>query len=197
MGQRIIGLTGGIATGKSTVSEYLQARHGIPVLDADQYARQAVALGSPILAAIARRYGPAILQPDGRLDRARLGEIVFQEAAEKRWLEQQIHPFVRQQFAQAMVALAECPIVVQAIPLLFEANLTNQVTEIWVVACSEAQQQQRLMARNQLTADQAQARIQSQMPLAQKIAQADVVLDNSADLDALFRQVDWALQQVP
>ncbi|MBD0335433.1 MAG: dephospho-CoA kinase [Cyanobacteria bacterium Co-bin13] len=195
--QRIIGLTGGIATGKSTVSEYLQTQHKIPVLDADHYARAAVEPGSPILAAIAHRYGPTILQPEGSLNRVRLGEIVFNDAAEKRWLEQQIHPFVRQQFAQAMAELAALPIVVQAIPLLFEANLTDQVTEIWVVACSETQQQQRLMARNSLTADQAQARIRSQMPLAEKIAQADVVLDNSANLEALFRQVDRALQQAP
>ncbi|MBD2257258.1 dephospho-CoA kinase [Pseudanabaena sp. FACHB-2040] len=195
--QRIIGLTGGIATGKSTVSQYLQSQHSIPVLDADHYARQAVELGSPILGAIAHRYGPTILQPEGSLNRARLGEIVFNDTAEKRWLEQQIHPFVRQQFTEAMAALTELPIVVQSIPLLFEANLTDQVSEIWVVACSETQQQQRLMARNRLTADQAQARIRSQMPLAEKIAQADVVLDNSADLNALFQQVDWALQQAP
>lgn len=193
MGQRIIGLTGGIATGKSTVSDYLQRQYQIPVLDADQYAREAVEPGSAIWTAIATRYGPDLLLPDRTLNRARLGEIIFQDEAEKRWLEQQIHPFVRQRFAQAMATLA-VPTVVHAIPLLFEANLTDQVTEIWVVACPVAQQRQRLMARNRLTVEQANARIQSQLPLAEKMARADVVLDNSASLEALFRQVDQALQ---
>ncbi|HEY9738434.1 MAG TPA: dephospho-CoA kinase [Trichocoleus sp.] len=195
MGQRIIGLTGGIATGKSTVSRYLQEHYGIPVLDADDYARDAVAVGSPILAAIAQRYGASVLLPDTQLNRAKLGEIIFNNPLEKTWVEQQIHPFVRQQFAQAMAELTETPIVVHAIPLLFEANLTDQVSEIWVVACMPEQQQQRLIARNQLTAEQAQARIASQMPLAEKIARADVVLDNSASLEALFGQIDRALEQ--
>lgn len=195
--QRIIGLTGGIATGKSTVSQYLQDKYQIPVLDADDYARQAVEPGSPILDAITKRFGAVILRPDGSLDRSRLGEVVFSDAREKGWLEQQIHPYVRQRFAQAMANLKDAPAVVQSIPLLFEADLTRQVTEIWVVTCRLSQQRQRLMQRNQLTFEQAEARIRSQMPLAQKAARADVVLENSGDLQQLFRQVDQALQQVP
>lgn len=195
--QRIIGLTGGIATGKSTVSRYLQDTHNIPVLDADIYARQAVAPGSPILQTIIHRYGDAILGPDGELDRSHLGQIVFQHQAERTWLEQQIHPHVRQCFVEAMTTLAHSPIVVQSIPLLFEANLTDQVTEIWVVVCSPQQQQQRLIARNHLSPEQAEARIQSQMPLDTKAAQANVVLDNSGDLAYLFRQIEAALQNHP
>jgi len=193
--QRIIGLTGGIATGKSTVSRYLQDAHQIPVLDADVYARQAVEVGSPVLGAIVARYGAAMLEADGSLNRGRLGEVVFNDAQEKAWLEQQIHPVVRQCFQAAMANLATVPIVAQAIPLLFEAGLTDQVTEIWVVACTIEQQRQRLMERNGLTVEQAEARIASQMPLAEKIALANVVLDNSGDLDTLFRQVDQALEQ--
>ena len=195
--QRIIGLTGGIATGKSTVSDYLQNHYRIPVLDADDYARRAVEPGSPILTAIANRFGAVMLQPDGNLDRSRLGEVVFSHPAEKAWLEGQIHPFVRQCFAEAMHRLGSEPIVVQSIPLLLEADLTHQVTEVWVVTCSPQQQQQRLMRRNPLTPEQSEARIRSQMPLAQKTARADVVLDNSGDIPALRRQVDQALQQVP
>ncbi|HIK46390.1 MAG TPA: dephospho-CoA kinase [Leptolyngbyaceae cyanobacterium M65_K2018_010] len=197
MGQRIIGLTGGIATGKSTVSQYLQTVHQLPVLDADRYARQAVAPGSPVLAAIVHRYGDTMRQPDGTLNRLRLGELVFNQPAEKTWLEQQIHPLVRQCFRAAMADLSQAPVVVQVIPLLFEAGLTDQVTEIWVVACDPAQQLQRLMARNHLTPEQAQARIQSQMPLGEKIARADVILENTTDLPTLFRQVDEALQKGP
>jgi dephospho-CoA kinase len=195
MGQRIIGLTGGIATGKSTVSRYLEETHQIPVLDADIYARQAVAVGSPVLGAIMERYGEGMLNPDGSLNRGRLGEVVFNDAQEKVWLEQQIHPVVRQCFQAAMADLAKVPIVVQAIPLLFEAGLTDQVTEIWVVACTPDQQRQRLMDRNGLSLEQAEARIASQRPLAEKIALADVVLDNSGDLATLFHQVDQALHQ--
>jgi dephospho-CoA kinase len=195
MGQRIIGLTGGIATGKSTVSRYLEEKHQIPVLDADVYARQAVAVGSPVLGTIVARYGAAMLETDGSLNRGRLGEVVFNDAQEKAWLEQQIHPVVRQCFQSAMADLADAPIVAQAIPLLFEAGLTDQVTEIWVVACIHDQQRQRLMERNGLTVAQAESRIASQMPLAEKIALADRVLDNSGDLETLFRQVDQALEQ--
>jgi dephospho-CoA kinase len=193
--QRIIGLTGGIATGKSTVANYLQGTYQLPVLDADDYARQAVAQGSPVLHAIAERYGDTMLLVDGSLNRANLGEVVFNQPQEKAWLEQQIHPIVRQCFAEAMARLQQEPIVVQAIPLLFEANLTDQVTEIWVVTCTPDQQRQRLMERNQLSPEQAEARIHSQMPLAEKAALANVVLDNSADRSRLFIQVDQALQQ--
>ena len=193
MGQRIIGLTGGIATGKSTVAQYLESHHQLPVLDADVYARQAVEPGSAILAAIVRRYGTTMLQPDQTLDRQQLSQIIFNDAAEKIWLERQIHPFVRQRFAAAMAQLATASIVVQVIPLLFEAELTDQVTEIWVVACSPTTQRQRLMQRNGLSAADAEIRIQNQWPLAQKAAQADVVLDNETTLPHLYAQVDAAL----
>jgi dephospho-CoA kinase len=194
MGQRIIGLTGGIATGKSTVADYLARVHHLPVLDADLYARQAVEPGSAALAAIAARYGESLLHPDGTLNRGQLGEIVFNQPAEKAWLEQQIHPVVRQCFGDAMAELANAPVVVQVIPLLFEANLTDQVTETWVVTCPLEHQRQRLMARNGLGLEQANARIHSQMPLTEKVARADRVIDNSGDRPALFRRVDEALQ---
>ncbi len=194
MGQRIIGLTGGIATGKSTVAHYLAQHHQIPILDADLYARQAVVVGSPILAAIAQRYGPTLLNPDGSLHRARLGEIIFQDPAEKTWVEAQIHPWVRQRFAQEMAELAAAPVVVQMIPLLFEAGLTAQVTEIWVVACPEAQQLERLQGRDNLTATAALARIHSQWPLGDKIARAHHVLHNDGSLPNLYHQIEIALQ---
>lgn len=193
MGQRIIGLTGGIATGKTTVSRYLQSHYGLPILDADVFARQAVEPGSTILQAIAQRYGATVLNPDGTLHRRQLGQIIFQDPQEKQWIEQQIHPFVRQQFTQGMAALAQSPIVVQAIPLLFEANLTDQVTEIWVVICPETTELERLIARDSLSTEAAQARIRNQWPLAEKTKQADVVLDNSQTLEFLYQQVDQAL----
>ena len=194
MGQRIIGLTGGIATGKTTVSRYLATHHGLPVLDADVFARQAVEPDSEILEAIARRYGSSILNADGTLHRQQLGQIIFNASQEKQWVEQQIHPYVRQRFAKAMATLEKAPVVVQAIPLLFEANLTDQVTEIWVVVCPEAVQLARLMARDALSEEAAQARIRNQWPLAEKAQRADIVLDNSADRETLYQHVDRILE---
>ncbi|MFE4106941.1 dephospho-CoA kinase [Almyronema epifaneia] len=191
--RRIIGLTGGIATGKSTVSRYLAERYQLPILDADLFAREAVEPGSPILQAIAQRYGSLILLPGGQLNRAQLGEIIFNQPAEKAWVEAQIHPYVRDRFTQAMQQFPDDQSVVQAIPLLFEADLTRQVSEIWVVTCSEAIQRQRLISRDRLSPEQAQARIASQMPLAAKVASADVVLHNDGDRQSLYAQVDQAL----
>jgi len=193
---RRIGLTGGIGMGKTTVSNYLATHHHLPVLDADVYAREAVQPGSAILTQIGQRYGDAVLQADGSLNRSALAQKVFNDPAERRWLEAQIHPFVRDRL-QAELCCAErdskLPVVL-VIPLLFETGMTDLSTEIWVVRCSAAQQQARLAAppRN-LTADQIQARIASQWPIAQKLAQADVILDNSTTLAALFNQVDQAL----
>ena len=188
----LIGLTGGIGTGKTTVSNYLATAYQLPVLDADVYAREAVQLGSPILDKIVKHYGAEIQLPSGNLNRQRLGEIVFSNPEQKRWLEEQIHPYVRDRFQSELATLTDSTVVL-VIPLLFEAGLTNLVTEIWVVSCSAQQQLKRIQERNSLALEQAQARINSQLPLTQKVALANVVLDNSSTVDALFKQVDVAL----
>lgn len=193
MTQRKIGLTGGIGTGKTTVSNYLAKTYKLPILDADIYARQAVEINSPILNKIAQRYGTEILLPDGSLNRPKLGEIVFHNDEERIWLEQQIHPFVRQRFAEEMNQLPSNSTIILVIPLLFEAKLTNLVTEIWVVFVDEQQQIARLMQRNNLTLEQAKARIKSQMALIEKCQKADVILDNSDSLESLYKQIDAAL----
>ncbi|MEL7333952.1 MAG: dephospho-CoA kinase [Cyanobacteria bacterium J06560_2] len=194
--RRIIGLTGGIATGKSTVSDYLATEYELPVLDADVYARQAVEKGSEILSAIAHRYGSSILLPNGTLNRSSLGKIIFNDPAEKTWLEQQIHPFVRAQFSKETEAFPPTQTLVYAIPLLFESNLTHLVTEIWVVFCTPQQQKQRLIARNQLSETDAQSRINSQMDIQAKCHQATHILDNSRSLQDLFIQIDSLTQPV-
>lgn len=190
---RIIGLTGGISTGKSTVSHYLATTYQLPILDADIYARVAVALGSPVLEAITQRYGLDILLSDGSLNRQKLGQIIFNNCDERHWLEQQIHPDVRERFLTAIKQLST-PTVVLVVPLLFEAGMTDLVTEIWVVCCSQQQQLERLMQRDQLTLEQAQARINSQMPIQEKCDRSDVILDNSSSLEVLLKQVDAALK---
>ncbi|MEL6400818.1 MAG: dephospho-CoA kinase [Cyanobacteria bacterium J06626_4] len=193
MGQRIIGLTGGIATGKSTVSDYLAEHYQLPILDADVYARQAVEFGTKALVAIAQRYGDEVLNAHGTLNRSHLAQVIFQDPVEKIWVEQQIHPFVQQRFAEEMQLLPSAPTVVQSIPLLFEANFVVQVTEIWVVMASENIQLARLIKRNALSEAAARARINSQWPLSAKVAEADIVLDNNGTMTALYAQVDQAL----
>ncbi|MEQ9552658.1 MAG: dephospho-CoA kinase [Coleofasciculus sp. G3-WIS-01] len=189
---RIIGLTGGIGTGKTTVSNYLADTYQLPILDADIYARDAVQPGSPILSRIIARYGCDVQLPDGTLNRKRLGEIVFPHPGERQWLEQQIHPYVRDRI-KSQLTTSESPTVVLVIPLLFEANMTDLVTEIWVVSCPQEQQIQRIRERDRLSVAQAQSRLDSQLPLAEKVARADVVLDNSYTRDSLLQQVDRAL----
>jgi len=189
--KRIIGLTGGIATGKSTVANYLATAYNLPIFDADIYARDAVSINSPILQAIAQRYGEQILLADKSLNRIKLGEIIFNNQAERSWVENLIHPYVRDRLLSAITQ--DSKILVFVVPLLFEAQMTDLVTEIWVVSCSEQQQLARLMQRNNLTLEQAQARIHSQMPITEKATRADIVLDNNSSKDALLKQVDLAL----
>jgi dephospho-CoA kinase len=188
--KRLIGITGGIGTGKSTVAQYLQAKYGWPLWDADVYAREAVAPGSPILTEIAHHYGTGIILPNGHLDRVRLGEIIFSHPAEKKWLESQIHPYVRDRFEQQIRALDPEGTAMLAIPLLFEAQMTDLVTEIWVVSCDRDTQLHRISHRDHLTIPQAELRIDSQMPLADKIAHADITIDNSSTLEHLYQQID-------
>ncbi|MGB3532527.1 MAG: dephospho-CoA kinase [Microcoleaceae cyanobacterium] len=198
---RLIGLTGGISTGKTTVANYLGQTYNIPIWDADLYARAAVQPGSAILDRIVQRYGSAILQPDNQLNRQQLGKIIFDNLTERHWIEQQIHPFVRDRFSQEITRFQQQNIqntAVLVIPLLFEAEMRDLVTEIWVVYCSLQQQLSRLLQRHpgSLTPQQAQARIDSQMSLHEKCQQADVILDNSNALETLFQQVDTALNSV-
>ncbi|HEY9873501.1 MAG TPA: dephospho-CoA kinase [Candidatus Obscuribacterales bacterium] len=193
--KRIIGLTGGIGTGKSTVSNHLASVHKLPILDADIYARVAVEPGSAVLSKIVERYGTDILLSDRTLNRRRLGEIVFSNLDERRWLEEQIHPLVRDRLTAELNLLSEqYSTIVLVVPLLFEAGMTDLVTEIWVVYCSKEQQMQRLMERDRLSLEQAQARINSQMLIEEKCDRASVVLDNSSTLEALIKQVDLALK---
>lgn len=189
MNQCLIGLTGGIATGKTTVANYLSDRYGFPILDADIYAKEAVEVDSPIFQEIVKRYGSEIQLENRALNRTKLGDIIFNDHEEKKWLEAQIHPYVRKRFEEVIESL-DNQIIILSIPLLIEANLTHLVSEIWVVYCDVKQQIQRLQQRNKLTEEQAIARIKNQLPLTEKITRADVVLDNSGSLEYLYQQID-------
>jgi len=195
--QRRIGLTGGIATGKSTVGRLLAAR-GLTVLDADVFARDALAPGSAGARAVLERYGERVRHPgtgtgDAAIDRSALGRIVFSDAGERRWLEQLVHPQVRERFAEELERLHQEPAVVLMIPLLFEAGLEELCSEVWLVDCEPDQQLQRLIRRNGLSEAEARARLAAQWPLARKRPLANVVLDNRGTPEQLTAQVAAAL----
>jgi dephospho-CoA kinase len=185
--QRRIGLTGGIATGKSTVARLLRERFGLPVLDADRYAREALAPGGPAEAAVLERYGMATI------DRSALARIVFSDPAERAWLEGLVHPIVRERFARELVRLRAEPVVVLMIPLLFEAGLGRLCSETWLVDCDPSEQLARLMARDGLGEADARARIAAQWPQRRKRELADRVIDNRGGPDALAEQLARAL----
>ena len=194
-GQRRIGLTGGIASGKSTAGRWL-AQRGLPLLDADQFAREALAPGSPGAAAVLQRYGAAVrASGDGAtgLDRSALGRIVFQDPSERLWLEQLVHPLVRRRFDAALAQLAAAPAVVLMIPLLFEAGLEGLCSEIWLVDCTPELQLQRLMGRDGLSDADARARLAAQWPLERKRPLADRLLDNRGGPGGLEPQLEDAL----
>ena len=192
--QRRIGLTGGIASGKSSVAALLEKR-GCPVLDADLYAREALAPGTSASKAVVARYGERV-QNDGTsgVDRTGLASIVFNDPNERGWLEQLVHPIVQQRFEKALQSLPGVPIVILMIPLLFEAGLEGWCSEIWVVHCTALQQKERLMARNHCTEAEAMQRIEAQWPIDDKVHRADHVINNSGLIDDLQGQLDALLK---
>ncbi len=192
--QARLGITGGIASGKTTVTGYLETHYGYPIFDADVYAREAVEPGSEIFERIVQRYGQGIQLQEGSLDRQRLGEIIFDHQEEREWLEQQIHPYVRDRFQTILDQSSPQDTLIFSIPLLFEAQMTDLVQNIWVVWCTPKQQLQRLQQRNSLTLPQAQARLNSQLPLLEKCQKGDRILDNSSTPAALFAQIDNILK---
>ena len=203
--QHRIGLTGGIASGKSSVARYLQDL-GIVVLDADRYAHEALKAGSQASEAVLKRYGQQVeAAPDcdiaqragqRNIDRRELGRIVFNNPDERQWLEQTIHPLVRARFELELAEHPETATVVLMIPLLFEADLAELVSEIWVVHCLPAQQLERLKQRDGLSTAEAEARINAQWPMSQKCEQADLLLDNCSAPIGWKRQIQTRLARI-
>ena len=195
--QRRIGLTGGIASGKSCVGRWL-ADEGLPVLDADQYARDVLKPQSTATALVLERYGQRVRNAEGDgIDRDALGQIVFNDTGERRWLEQLIHPAVQQRFDVALDDLKEAPAVVLMIPLLFESGLEALCSEIWLVDCTAPQQLERLMNRDGMNRDAALARIDAQWPLSRKRGLADHVITNSGHPGSWEQQARALLQMSP
>lgn len=187
----IIGLTGGIASGKSTVSQMLEER-GARIVDADQIAREVVLPDSPVLEQVVARFGQAILHADGTLNRPKLGEIIFNDRQAKLDLEQLLHPPIRhiiRQRVQKYEQEAPHKLVVADIPLLYESELEGMFPEVMVVYVPEAMQLTRLMERNQLSEEQALSRIKTQLSIETKKERADIVIDNSGSLQQTEAQI--------
>ncbi|XKE47175.1 dephospho-CoA kinase [Halomonas organivorans] len=186
----IIGVTGGIASGKSTVARAF-ARHGIPWVDADDVAREVVEPGEPALAAIVERYGERVLQPDGRLDRRALREIVFADAEERRWLEGVTHPRIRERLTERLAAFrdGDAPYALLVSPLLFESGQHALVDRTLVIDVPEALQIRRTASRDDVDEAQARAIVAAQMPRRERLARADDVLDNDTDEAGLAERV--------
>jgi dephospho-CoA kinase len=192
---RLIGLTGGIATGKSSVDRMLAAR-GARVIDADALAREAVLPGEPTLERVVERFGTKVLQPDGALDRRLLGEIVFADAQARHDLERITHPRIielsQQRIASALAS--DAPLVVVDIPLLYEGERDTTFQGVLVVYAPPDMQIRRLHDRNGLDETAAQQRLDAQLPIDEKRRRATWVIDNSGDFEATEREVDawWA-----
>lgn len=196
-----IGLTGGIATGKTTVADMMVAQ-GAVLIDADVLAHQVVERGQPAYDDIVNTFGPGILDESLNLDRKKLGARVFGHAGELEKLNSLVHPRVRAAmkglldiYEQEENQLQQNFMVVLAVPLLFESNLSHLVDISLVVYCPAEQQLKRLMARNQLSEAEAWARIKSQLPIEEKAEIGDEVIDNSRDLDYTAQQLELFMRK--
>lgn len=198
----ILGLTGGIATGKSTVSKRLAEKHNLTIVDADIIARQVVEPGTSSYNKIVAHFGPStpdLLLPDKQLNRPVLGRAVFGNEPERLFLNSVVHPAVRKEMLrQAFAAYVRgCDIVVMDIPLLFESKLDRFCSTTVVVSCDEKLEFERLIARDpHLSEEDARKRIGSQMDLATKREKANHVIDNSGSLDDLYAQIDQLVAKV-
>lgn len=185
-----IGLTGGIASGKTTVADWIK-RQGIALIDADEIAKQVVAPNEEGLSRIRTHFGDSVVQQDGSLDRSRLGQLVFSDQRKLEELNELLHPLIRTRMKTQLADLQArgCPFVFLDIPLLFESHLEDWVDRIVVVYVPQELQLKRLMARNHLDLQAAESRIHAQLPLEEKLRRADAVINNSSSLEATYEQL--------
>lgn len=188
---KIIGLTGSIGSGKSTVSKQFKSR-GIAVIDADQIAHDIVVPPSPLFKQIADYFGDDVFWPDGSLNRSALGVRIFSNPADKRALESILHPAIDREMHSQIDQLqkAHCPVVILDIPLLFETGKSQMCDQIWLVIADDDKRMARVMARDGLSLECARARDLNQMPQTEKKRRADVWIDNNYLLEDLSHQVE-------
>jgi len=187
---RVIGLTGGIASGKSTVARLL-AKQGIPVIDADQLARDAVLPGTAALRQIAESFGEKVLDSAGALDRTILAEIVFADPGARKKLEAILHPAIKALAEKQLAELRQrgVPVAIYMAPLLIEAGVTDRVDEIWVVYVDRETQLLRLIDRDGVSRESAEQRLAAQLSMDEKAAYGSIVIDNSGTPAMLEKRV--------
>ena len=193
----LFGLTGGIASGKSAVAARLRER-GVPVIDADQLARDAVAPGSAGLAAVVRAFGDGVLGPEGALDRKRVADVVFQDDDRRKALNAIVHPIVTMLTFQRAAELRDLghPLACYEAALIVENGVADAFRPLVVVSAPEATQVSRACARDGAAEDDVRARIRAQMPLAEKVKAADFVIENQGSLADLHRRTDEVLAAI-
>ena len=187
-----VALTGGIGTGKTYVRTRFQSR-GVPAVDADAIVHDALGAGTPVAAQVAERFGPGVLEPDGAVNRRRLGALVFADGAARRQLEQIVHPFVFESIAAWFAALpvATDPAWALAdVPLLFETGRDGWFDKVIVAACPPEEQVRRIIARDALSESDARARVAAQQPIGEKVLRADYVVWTDRGFGETDRQVD-------
>ena len=193
---RIIGLTGGIASGKSTVTSYLKEK-GYPVIDADRVVHDLQAPGGELYRALVEHFGRDILLDTGDLNRPALAQRIFSSQKEIAWSNQVQGEMIRKALARERDRLAKTEdLLFMDIPLLIEQGYLDWFDQVWLVYVMEETQLQRLMERNVLTEVQARDRLAAQMPLDEKKAFVDLVIDNNSKRDRLYQQIDRALEQI-
>ena len=193
---RIIGITGGIASGKSTVTEFLR-QQGYQVIDADQVVHELQEPGERLYQALLSTFGTAILQEDGHLDRPKLGAMIFGNPDLLTQSSQLQNEIIREELARRRDLLAETEdIFFMDLPLLFELEYDNWFDQIWLVDVTEETQLSRLMARNDLSQEEAEKRIAAQLSLKEKRKRADVLIDNNGLLEGTRQQIRDALQKL-
>ena len=193
---RRIALTGGIATGKSYVAGRIREA-GVPIVDADVLSREVVAPGTPGLAAVRKRFGPDSVRRDGTMDRVRMAQIVFKDKRARLDLEAIIHPAVQKAIDEFFATLPKrTPFAVADIPLLFETGRENQFNAVVVVACPRGMQLQRLMERNKLSKDDAERRLNAQLPIEKKVEKATHVIRTDGTFEDTDRQVAELIEKL-
>lgn len=192
-----IGLTGGIATGKSTVAEIFKSR-GVKIIDADPIAHQALVASSPVFDQIVQAFGQGVVSPQGNIDRQKLGKEIFANSDKRLKLDSIVHPYVRSQVALKKKELMRqgCALAIYDVPLLFEKQMQKDFDKIIVVTCSPLIQKTRLMQRNSLTEKEAEQRISAQLSMSEKVKHADFVIENNGTLEDLKNSVKKVLDQL-
>ncbi|GEM00646.1 dephospho-CoA kinase [Halolactibacillus halophilus] len=187
----VVGLSGSIATGKSTVVEWFKTKQ-VPVIDADRIAREIVEPGKPILTRLKQTFGEEIIQTDGSLDRTLLGQMIFNDDTLRQKLDDLMHPAIVKEIVSRRDRYMNQsePLIILDIPLLFEGGFTNLVDRIIVVYTTEAVQLERLMKRNKLTRQEAKKRIKTQWSIEMKKDLATDVINNNGSLDETYKQCD-------